>query len=159
VDILINRLFTINSNLKYYEQNKIPTYIEFKTIFGNSFSYSHKDLCKLNDIKQNGIKDNIIVGDFNCGPNVSINNYNKFHEAGFLSLDSEINTWDPKNPLNINGIHKDCPEQSIDHILINSKFSLKSESSSLKVIFKDANIITQKMAVTLSDHYGISLEL
>ena len=120
---------------------------------------SHQIDQLLNDIKQNGITDNIIVGDFNCGPNVSINNYNKFLEAGFISLDSSINTWDPKNPLNINGIHKDSPEQSIDHILINCEFSLKSESSNLKLIFKEANIITQKMAVTLSDHYGISLEL
>jgi endonuclease/exonuclease/phosphatase family metal-dependent hydrolase len=105
------------------------------------------------------MQDNIIVGDFNCGPNVSISNYNKFLEAGFISLDSSINTWDPKNPLNINGIHKNCKEQSIDHILINSSFSLKSKSSNTKLIFSEPIIETIAQPVTLSDHYGLCFEI
>lgn len=95
-------------------------------------------------------KNAILLGDFNCGPTVSAGNYQTIVDAKFVNLTSDHHTWDPENPLNINGIHSHCPAQSIDHIMAN--FEMKTES---KICFNEALVKTKKGRVTLSDHYGV----
>jgi endonuclease/exonuclease/phosphatase family metal-dependent hydrolase len=104
----------------------------------------------LKDISSDNCDGHILIGDFNCGPSVSEINYNALIAAGFKNISSNALTWDPKNPLNSNGIHKYCPPQSIDHIMLN--FECEHET---KVCFDKANIKSSIGNITLSDHYGI----
>ncbi len=74
---------------------------------------------------------------------------------GFINLSSDLCTWDPKNPLNINGIHAHCPPQSIDHIMTNMIVTSKSQQC-----FEDPVVeVKNREKVTLSDHYGVQILL
>ena len=96
----------------------------------------------------------VILGDFNCGPQISEDNYNLFLVNSFKNITSDQMTWDPENPLNKKGIHAHCPPQSIDHIMLN--FDCKTTSS---LIFDDPQIMTHKGAITLSDHYALEASI
>ena len=95
-----------------------------------------------------------IIGDLNCGPEVSSQNYSYLLESGFNKSKNHLYTWDPENILNKNGIHAHCPKQSIDHILIQGLSNFETE-----ICFTQADIDVENQKVTLSDHYGISLNL
>ena len=102
------------------------------------------------DIESDKCDGHVLVGDFNCGPGVSDINYKTILRAGFKNISSDTMTWDSKNPLNINGIHKNCPPQSIDHIMVN--FDCKTDT---KLCFTEALVESKFGKLTLSDHYGI----
>mgnify|MGYP003682944241 FL=1 len=82
---------------------------------------SHQVEQLLKDAENNSSEFSIILGDLNCGPKVSSMNFSAFEAAGFTGFGDNIQTWDPKNSLNIDGIHKHCPSQCIDRILFNDK--------------------------------------
>lgn len=100
------------------------------------------------------LKTKFIIGDLNCGPDVSIDNFLLFLNNGFNQSSNTIYTWDPENILNKNGIHSHCPKQSIDHILIKGVDNFKTE-----ILFNKPEIKVKNSLVTLSDHYGIILDL
>lgn len=119
--------------------------------------HSKSESLRANQIEQlfqNSSDKTILLGDFNCGPRVSKDNYQLFLSRGFTNLTSDYLTWDPSNPLNKNGIHKHCPPQSIDHVMAN--FSLVSKSD---LIFTEECVYTNKGKSTLSDHYGILVKI
>lgn len=110
----------------------------------------------------------IIVGDLNAGPGVSEINFRQVTEAGFVSAHDFIHgqsseaTWDPANPLNANGPHKVCPPQRIDHFFIRgtdlAENRLKPLSST--ICLKDSVVpIPGRTAVTVSDHFGLFVEI
>lgn len=105
-------------------------------------------------VKDISAQEVIILGDFNCGPTVSVRNYQTIVDAGFMNITSDKITWDPQNPLNSHGIHAHCPPQSIDHVMAN--FVMNAKSS---VCFDDAIVDTKKGKVTPSDHYGVCLDI
>lgn len=106
----------------------------------------------------------IIVGDLNCGHDVSQRNFNILMDRGFLPVENLTNnveigpTWDPLNTLNINSPHKTSPPQRIDHILISDKLSEIISIKSVSRSFTQELQFENKMH-TLSDHYGITVEI
>ena len=111
---------------------------------------SHQIEQLLSDIEDDECDGHILVGDFNCGPGVSDINYKAILRGGFKNISCNTMTWDPKNPLNINGIHKNCPPQSIDHIMVN--FACENET---KLCFNQPLVSSKIGDISLSDHYGI----
>lgn len=110
----------------------------------------------------------LIAGDLNAGPGVSESNFRQLTNGGFLSVHDWIHgesaepTWDPENPLNVNGPHRKCPSQRIDHFFVRSTdlsgTLLKPVSST--ICMKEASVkIPGHVDVSVSDHYGICLEL
>lgn len=113
----------------------------------------------MQDLKKYSDERSVIAGDFNCGPDVSSANYEALIKEGFINLNTKLLTWDPLNPLNRNGIHKDCPPQSIDHVFLNKKdfFGLKSYEAWR--VFDKPVVKTKQELLTLSDHYGLKVRL
>src|SRR5690606_9245018 len=109
--------------------------------------------------KENQHKLNIIVGDFNCGPDVSFENYEIFLKENFTHLNSKLMTWDPLNPLNVDGIHKYCPPQCIDHVFLNETASDELQSYQVTRVFDKPIVKIEKEMLTISDHYGVKVEL
>jgi endonuclease/exonuclease/phosphatase family metal-dependent hydrolase len=110
----------------------------------------------------------VVAGDLNAGPGVSEDNFRQMVEAGFVSLHdllhgqtSEV-TWDPENPLNSSGPHKACPPQRIDHFFVKSmelaQNHFKPVSSTI-CLKEPAVQIQGKMPFTVSDHFGICVEI
>jgi len=126
----------------------------------------------------------IILGDLNMGPEASPANYDFMLAQGYsdevikcaasesekpegkgkgkaepaaADLDMPIFTWDPKNPLNVVGPHAKSPPQRCDHLFVHSSAGLVA--SSCAVIFAEANVETARGPVTMSDHYGLSVNL
>jgi endonuclease/exonuclease/phosphatase family metal-dependent hydrolase len=110
----------------------------------------------------------LIAGDLNAGPGVSESNFRQLISGGFLSVhdlmygETGEPTWDPQNPLNANGPHRKCPSQRIDHFFVRSTdlvgTLLRPVSST--ICMKEAAVkIPGHADVSVSDHYGICLEL
>jgi endonuclease/exonuclease/phosphatase family metal-dependent hydrolase len=110
----------------------------------------------------------VVAGDLNAGPGVSEKNFQQMMMAGFLSIHDLINgptseaTWDPNNPLNSHGPHKACPPQRIDHFFVKSaeldENRIRAVSST--ICLKESVVpISGKEAVTLSDHFGICVQI
>mmetsp|Transcript_10451 Transcript_10451/g.16039 ORF Transcript_10451/g.16039 Transcript_10451/m.16039 type:complete len:311 (-) Transcript_10451:244-1176(-) len=121
----------------------------------------------------------VLIGDLNMSKEVSSCNYEYLCNSGYTDLvhhaeelppktttndnensDEPFVTWDPENILNKRGPHAKCPGQRCDHVFA-------EESSNLYVkkaypMFTDAFIECPKeenLKVTLSDHYGIQVEI
>jgi endonuclease/exonuclease/phosphatase family metal-dependent hydrolase len=110
----------------------------------------------------------VVAGDLNAGPGVSEKNFQQMMMAGFLSIHDLIHgqtseaTWDPNNPLNSHGPHKACPPQRIDHFFVKSaelgENRIRAVSST--ICLKESVVhISGKEAVTLSDHFGVCVEI
>ncbi|MCT4641315.1 MAG: endonuclease/exonuclease/phosphatase family protein [Bacteriovoracaceae bacterium] len=109
----------------------------------------------LEDIKSKG-ELSIIVGDLNCGHNVSKANFSLFLKNDF-NLNYYLDTWDPENELNINGIHKNSAKQAIDYILFSKKLDELVEYDSFTLEFKKPVVEFGGRKFTVSDHYGVSV--
>lgn len=98
----------------------------------------------------------ILAGDFNAGPQASPGNFKEILSLGFTNCSYGLRirqpiTWDPKNLLNVDGPHKNCPDQHIDHVLITTNIQ-----ASARIVFKDADVETyDRRRVTISDHFGV----
>ena len=112
---------------------------------------------------------NIIVGDFNAGPEIAPNNYEFLETKGYVDayfsycvekgLEPEI-TWDANNILNEQGTHSDSISQRIDHVFLSQNLAKMTTVSHSEVIFKEPTVdIGAEQKVTLSDHYGITATL
>ncbi|MBT7902423.1 hypothetical protein HN587_01070 [Candidatus Woesearchaeota archaeon] len=113
-------------------------------------------------------KDNtFIIGDFNAGPQVSIQNYKTIIQKGFIDLFNLAKkekkfkfTWDPKNYLNLKGYSPWSPPQRIDHIFVPKQFKQFVDHIKSNVVFNEAVVHAKKfLKVTPSDHYGLSIKL
>jgi endonuclease/exonuclease/phosphatase family metal-dependent hydrolase len=108
----------------------------------------------------------IISGDLNAGPRVSEANFCQVEEAGFASVHDLLHgrdsgsTWDPLNPLNRDGPHKLCPPQRIDHVFVRSRdlAAHRIVPLSSTICFLDPIVPVGSGYVTISDHYGLSVE-
>ena len=110
----------------------------------------------------------LIAGDLNAGPGVSDSNFRQILTAGFVSLHDFLHgevlepTWDPLNALNIEGPHKHCPPQRIDHVFVrrNDIETARITPISSEVCLKNPVVpIVTKKNVSVSDHYGLLTEL
>jgi endonuclease/exonuclease/phosphatase family metal-dependent hydrolase len=110
----------------------------------------------------------VIAGDMNAGPGVSETNFRQVLDAGFVSIHDLVNgdsaqpTWDPLNPLNSRGPHRNCPPQRIDHVFVRAQDldSALLEPISSRICLQDAVVsVNGNQRVSISDHYGIIVEL
>ncbi len=109
----------------------------------------------------------IIAGDLNAGPGVSEENFRQFLSGGFESAydlmhESDSNpTWDPANPLNRDGPHRTSPPQRIDHVLI-QRSDMEAHRLCLlssDICCREQIVPTPRGPVTVSDHFGLCVEL
>lgn len=112
-----------------------------------------------------GAEPAILVGDFNCSPDVHGHHYRRIMAAryvdSFVAADGvgEGFTWDVTNALNRNGPYKNSPSQRIDHVFIPQAL-LKHISPVSGVLAFDTPTVSIDGAerITLSDHYGMMLD-
>eukprot|EP00917_Polyrhabdina_sp_WS-2016_P015962 GHVP01034596.1.p1 GENE.GHVP01034596.1~~GHVP01034596.1.p1 ORF type:complete len:558 (-),score=94.50 GHVP01034596.1:513-2186(-) len=97
---------------------------------------------------------------------------NTEEENNRRDLACDYHTWDPKNPLNVIGPHAGCHGLRCDYILTpppqKAGLLANLEVHSSHVIFKEPRVVVEgcccgligsPMLVTLSDHYGVKIEL
>ncbi len=105
----------------------------------------------------------IILGDFNLGPTVSVENYEKFLRHDFKDvydvyrrahqLPGEV-TWDITNPLIVK--YFGVGSNRLDHIMIKKE---QWNVLDADVVFKEPIVSVGNKKVTLSDHYGLEATL
>ncbi len=111
----------------------------------------------------------IIMGDFNAGPEIARANYETLKEYGFRDAYAEyaltVNvpmkmTWDADNILNSEGAHSDSVSQRIDHIFLSKDLTNKVSISNAEVVFEEAVVpVEGARLVPVSDHYGVVVEM
>lgn len=128
----------------------------------------------------------ILIGDLNCGPEASCDNFQYVLDAGYRDTYNEIHhsftttnsttnsssssssyTWDPKNILNTMGPHKHCPGQRCDHILIPKYNIIMNQYHVQKadILLREPIVPiitttkTTTKSITLSDHYALLIQL
>ncbi|MFC2176315.1 endonuclease/exonuclease/phosphatase family protein [Bacteroidota bacterium] len=106
----------------------------------------------------------IILGDFNAGPNVSAINYQLLLDSGFVDTYNTIcgdtcdeATWDPTNILNNSGHFPDSPPQRIDNIFVTSNGEFEVLSGD--VILDEEVLENEGKMYPISDHYGYSTRI
>ena len=135
--------------------------------------YRHPESAKLEAIRAKQIEQlldtaedesiNIIAGDLNAGPQASPANYERllsekiWRDAYADHTNLNEPTWDPKNPLNANGPHRMCPAQRIDHVLLNT--ANFRHNAIANIVGHAPTVQTKRGPVTISDHYGIRVEI
>ncbi len=156
----------LSATFKYLGEN-----IKIFNVHFSAGGFTHPESSRANLIRKLQIEEtlskaknnnnSIIVGDLNCGPEVSQENFKIFENFGFHScMKTGVDfTWDPHNILNQKGYHHMCPPQTIDHILLSDNLSNMVKNQKLEVVFKDPLLEVKDQKIPLSDHYGIVLTL
>jgi len=155
----------------------VLTVVNFHTTAGGMFAHpedARTDEIRSRQVRQvldriRGLSSPVIVaGDLNAGPGVSETNFRQILDAGFVSVHDLFHpaspdvTWDPINPLNSEGPHKACPPQRIDHIFIRAEDYRDNRIKPLSSVIclkEPAVQIKGEEAVTVSDHFGICVEI
>jgi endonuclease/exonuclease/phosphatase family metal-dependent hydrolase len=97
----------------------------------------------------------------------------EFHAAERAAgnpVPAHMATWDPTNYLNVIGSHPHCPCQRCDHVLVPTETNFPSPNThgfqpdwvvtNAKIEFVDTIVdISSSIKSTLSDHYGLLIEL
>jgi len=97
----------------------------------------------------------ILCGDFNCGPSIAPDFYQRILRDGWVDAfaaagGAEAPTWDAANPLNRVGRYRRDPSQRIDHVFIPERIGLHADAAA--IVLRDAT-------PPLSDHYGMLVRL
>jgi endonuclease/exonuclease/phosphatase family metal-dependent hydrolase len=105
----------------------------------------------------------IVAGDLNCGPEASKLNYERLLMAGFVDSFSLTGgsgvTWDPANPLVIEGGEAHLPPQRIDHILLNPAALERLTPKTGRVVMQTPSVtLNEGRRIPISDHYGVMVE-
>lgn len=106
----------------------------------------------------------IFMGDFNSGPVTSPESYHELlrcgEDAWTLCGKKHELTWDPKNPLNVNGPHMLQPAETLDGFILPTRWLDRVRVVSVNIVF-NAPVVRgpNELRVTISDHYGVSMEL
>ena len=115
----------------------------------------------------------IIIGDLNCGPEASKDNFDYILAQGFRDTyaevvakdnnqKAEIFTWDPQNYLNQVGPHRNSPGQRCDHVLLAKETAMDDWVVEKAEVVLDEPVVDirgQQKKSTLSDHYGLLVVL
>lgn len=107
----------------------------------------------------------LIVGDFNCGPECSFENYRELLLGGYSDLfarainDRQIDnlpSYDANNPLNA---HCSDPSMRIDHFFVRAKTAHRWTIAHAWRVGEEAFVPVGGELVPLSDHYGLMLDM
>lgn len=115
----------------------------------------------LNTTARYGANANIILGDFNAGPNVSATNHQTMLDEGYTDTFSSIYqeedncmTWNPKNKLNFHGYFPTSPAQRIDNIFVKSDTATLLKVIEADIMLQEEVMEANGIKMPLSDHYG-----
>lgn len=110
----------------------------------------------------------LVVGDMNTGPEFACANYQRFLSRGLVdawhlhtdpaSRIKEV-TWEITNPLNSRELHKTDAPQRIDHAFLHPTSLAHVRVGSVTVVLDEPRVDTPRGRMTVSDHYGLLLEL
>jgi endonuclease/exonuclease/phosphatase family metal-dependent hydrolase len=105
----------------------------------------------------------ILAGDLNAGPEASPRNYKQLLDAGFFDLfvagAGQGMSWDPDNALVNSGSESHLRAQRIDHIFADRSLFEVIKSLAAKIVFKDHGITTFDGPISISDHYGLTVDM
>jgi len=108
----------------------------------------------------------LAIGDFNAGPEASGENYRELIASGYADAWAERHgsrsepTWDPANPLNAKGPHRATSAQRLDHVLLSPGLAQAARVAGAKIVFEQPCVeLSGHPPVTVSDHYGLMVEL
>jgi len=109
----------------------------------------------------------LVAGDFNTGPESSPQNYRDLLAAGYLDAYAEAQvrrgplvTWDPQNPLTIDGPHRNAPAQRVDHAFIPPFCAHLFHVETADVLFDAPTVETATSGpVPPSDHNAVRFRL
>jgi len=109
--------------------------------------------------KENSI--DLIVWDYNCGPNFFVDVYKSFKKNGFIDVFEfkypwkEFVTWDVDNPLTHTNFFPWTPSQRDDHIFINKNVMKRFSILDTKILFDKSDLNVWDFFIPLSDHFGV----
>jgi len=97
----------------------------------------------------------------------------EFHaseRAAGKPIPTHMATWDPTNYLNVIGSHPHCPCQRCDHVLVPTEVNFPDQNSNgfkpdwvvteARIEFVEPCVqVNSKVKSTLSDHFGLLIEL
>ncbi|MFA5936055.1 MAG: endonuclease/exonuclease/phosphatase family protein [Patescibacteria group bacterium] len=110
----------------------------------------------------------IILGDLNAGPAVSEENYarvlaNGFRDSWDLHPETITRlkhvTWENANPLTGRELHKTEAPQRIDHIFLHPDTLNHVTVGRAEIVLHEPRVMTPRGLVTVSDHYGVLVDL
>lgn len=110
----------------------------------------------------------VMLGDFNAGPGAAEENYRSVLRAGFVDVYGHLTpeasepTWDPRNELNVGGLHSALPPQRIDHVFVRARDldAARVTPIEARVVLTERCVrLSNAESVTPSDHYGIFARL
>lgn len=103
----------------------------------------------------------LVSGDYNCGPQVSPDNYAVFAHYGYMdtySMPVEELTWDPSENVLIKAapVYRNQPGQRVDLVLSDPTITTHYDHVETTILFKEHFVdIDETTNVPLSDHYGV----
>ncbi|MEO5927884.1 MAG: endonuclease/exonuclease/phosphatase family protein [Patescibacteria group bacterium] len=110
----------------------------------------------------------LLVGDMNTGPEFATQNYERFIKGGLIDTwhhhpetsprKKEV-TWEITNPLNSRELHKTGVPQRIDHAFIHPESLKHVRIVRSEPVLTDPRVITPEGLMTVSDHYGLLIEI
>jgi endonuclease/exonuclease/phosphatase family metal-dependent hydrolase len=111
----------------------------------------------------------ILLGDFNCSPEVEAIHYRRIIAAGYSDAFAAVAgaaempaaaTWDATNPLVARGPYRGSPSQRIDHVFLPTALGGTIEPVAARIAFREASVALRGgRHSTLSDHYGLLVRL
>jgi endonuclease/exonuclease/phosphatase family metal-dependent hydrolase len=110
----------------------------------------------------------LVLGDMNTGPEFAGRNYARFLDQGLVdtwNLHPESQprrkevTWELGNPLNSRELHKTHVPQRIDHALIHPGSLQCVRVLRSEPVLDEPMVPTPEGMMTISDHYGLIVEL
>jgi endonuclease/exonuclease/phosphatase family metal-dependent hydrolase len=110
----------------------------------------------------------ILLGDFNCSPTISPENYRRIIAAGYVDafaaacapdIRDEAATWDAGNPLNVAGRYRHSPSQRIDHVFVPRTLAGGLIPRAADIVLRQRVVEIGSSKLPLSDHYGLMATL
>ncbi|WP_292930900.1 endonuclease/exonuclease/phosphatase family protein [Novosphingobium sp. PASSN1] len=110
----------------------------------------------------------LLVGDFNCGPNYAVPNYAALLASGYkdgfvLANGSDHEhagySWNAANPIVAAGRYRGLPNQRVDHLFVPQSGLERLRVKRARLVLEDAAVKAGRRMVPLSDHYGMLFEL
>jgi endonuclease/exonuclease/phosphatase family metal-dependent hydrolase len=112
-----------------------------------------------------GDKPALLVGDFNCSPDIHGDHYRRFLDAGYVDSfvasgsTGDGHTWLADNALNRDGPYRNSPSQRIDHVLVPKRLLTGLRPMQASVVLNWPLVAAGEKRITLSDHYGMMVDL
>ncbi len=107
----------------------------------------------------------LVTGDYNCGPQISPENYQVFEHFEYIDLYSKKHeelTWDPETNVLIQAstVYKNTPGQRVDLIMSDRSIEKHYHGFETQILYRETIVdIGNGQKVPLSDHYGVLTEL